>query len=169
MSLSTIDTRQMVTYPGAVLQVVQAVKTDTSIYSTSSWVDLDGLSVTITPATAGSRILLSFHVSATAYQRTVQLRLTRNGTAIGVGGASSSRVQTTVGSFYNSTDTNHQTTPHSAVFLDSPSTSAAVTYKVQIKVQYADPCYINRSSSDADNSDWAHRSTSGLTAMEIAG
>jgi hypothetical protein len=154
---------------GSVLQVLQAFKTDTTTLAVSSFTDIPSLDVTITPSSTSSKILIMTSVQATTYQRTVQFRITRNGTAVGVANAAGSRVQTLMGGFYNSTDANHQNNPFASFFLDSPVSTSALTYRIQIKVQSGDSAYINRSGNDSDNSDWAMRSTSNITVMEIAG
>ena len=45
--------------PGHVIQTVQAVKTDTTASSSQSFVDISGLSVSITPASAASKFLIT--------------------------------------------------------------------------------------------------------------
>ena len=53
------------------------------------------------------------------------------------------------------------------VFLDSPSSTSSLTYKVQVKIR-ATTLYIGRTVYDTDN-DNASRHTSSITVMEIAG
>ena len=53
------------------------------------------------------------------------------------------------------------------MFLDSPNTTSATTYKVQAGV-LSNVVYVNRTIYDVDNGN-ASRSTSTITAMEIAG
>jgi len=153
---------------GSVLQVLSTTKTDTTVSSSSSFIDIPSLSVTITPTSASSKIMVFMHVSLTCLGNTMMLQLMRDSTGIGVGDAAGSRAQSTVGSLYNSSDTNHQQVVSSANYLDSPSTTAATTYKVRMKTQGA-AMYVNRSSSDPNNSSYGHRSTSTITVMEIKG
>jgi hypothetical protein len=47
---------------GAVLQVISTTKTDTFSVTNSDFVDVTGLSVTITPTSATSKILVMAHV-----------------------------------------------------------------------------------------------------------
>ena len=154
--------------PGSVIQVVQAFKSDTSTIAASSYTDISGLSLSITPISSSSKILLMLHVQATQYQNTIQIRFVRNTTGIGVGDAVGSRVQSTVTAHNASMDNNHQQTAFAAFYLDSPATTSATTYKIQIKTQSGTTAYINRSANDADNSDWSTRPTSSITVMEIA-
>ena len=46
---------------GKILQVLQTVKTDTFTTTSTSFVDVTGLSVSITPATTSSKILILVH------------------------------------------------------------------------------------------------------------
>ena len=152
---------------GSVLQVKQYFFSGSFTGTSTSFYDT-GLSVTITPSSTSSKILVMMNVTATCYNATWQLRFMRGSTAIGVGDSSQSRTQSTVGGFHATTDANHQSNPTSAQLLDSPNTTSATTYKVQYKVQSGHTVYINRSGNDANNSDWSHRSTSSITVMEIA-
>ena len=52
-------------------------------------------------------------------------------------------------------------------FLDSPSSTSALTYKVQARVDANGTMYINRPGNDA-NADYGSRGISTLTVMEIA-
>ena len=56
----------------------------------------------------------------------------------------------------------------SMTFLDSPSTTSALTYKVQGRVDANGILYINRDGQSA-NADYGSRGISTLTVMEIAG
>lgn len=155
--------------PGSIINVVQAFKTDTAAYGTGLWTNISGLTLSITPSSVNSKILLMFHVEATLYQLTMQLRFARNNNGIGIGDNSGYKVLSTVGSLYASSDQNHQQVPHSAMFLDTPATTQAINYSVQIRTQDSITCYINRSRNDVDENNWSHRSTSSLTALEIVG
>ena len=70
---------------GSVLQVKQAFKTDTSTGASSSFADIGGMSVTITPSSASSKFLITFHAAITMYDNTIQVRLMRDSTPIGLG------------------------------------------------------------------------------------
>jgi hypothetical protein len=70
MALITLGANAITALPsgigGKVLQVVQAVKTDTfTATSFSSWnfVDVTGLSVSITPSSASNKILITGYIS----------------------------------------------------------------------------------------------------------
>jgi hypothetical protein len=151
----------------AILQVQSYTYLDTTTYASTSWGN-SPLVVTITPNYATSKIYVIANISATTMGVTQQFRITRNDVPISIGNLRGSTTQTTCGSLYQSSDANHQTTPHSMHFLDSPASSSLLTYRIQIKTQSAYTMYINRSGNDADNGDWSHRSTSVITVMEFA-
>jgi predicted secreted protein len=109
---------------GKVLQVVSATYATATTNSTSTYADT-GLSATITPTSATSKILVfASHViekSAGNLNNGVNLRLVRGATAV------------TVFSVYNAyTGTAIQLVGSASVnYLDSPATTSATTYKTQ--------------------------------------
>ena len=55
---------------------------------------------------------------------------------------------------------------HGFQLLDSPSSTSALTYKVQVR-SAANTWYVNRTEADADDVDRG-RASSSITVMEIA-
>jgi hypothetical protein len=53
-------------------------------------------------------------------------------------------------------------------FLDSPATTSATTYKIQVRGNVASTVAVNRSVNDADAATSA-RTASSITVMEVAG
>lgn len=89
-------------------------------------------------------------------------RLMRGSTAIYAGIAASSRSS----GFYNNIPANDDVVGSStAVYLDSPATTSATTYKVQ-GLTNTGTFYVNRSANDNDAS-YSVRSVSSITVMEI--
>jgi len=149
---------------GKVLQVVSATKTDTATTSSTTYGDITGLSVSITPSSASSKIYVVFSVSAGNSNGSANYRLVRNTTALAIGDASGSRTQSTISS---QAGTTNRMEGLGSNYLDSPSTTSATTYKVQWRVQNSGTnIYLNRSSSDADNESHP-RGSSTITVMEI--
>jgi len=153
---------------GSVLQVLQTVKTDTfSTTSTLTYVDVTGVSVSITPTSATNKILVMVTLSGSGNSGAsgLLIRLVRNSTAIYVGDSAGSRIQATT---TNMTSDNNLAQAIAFTFLDSPITTSATTYKVQICSSYgSNPVVINRSITDTNTSDIA-RTASSITVMEIA-
>ena len=157
---------------GSVIQVVSATKSDTQSTSLQAWVDVTGLSVSITPSSASNKIMVIVNVQGSGTNRYTAIRVVRNGTAVGVGDTAGSRSSVLSG-FGLDPDaaTSYIFTLYNAhgSFLDAPSSTSAQTYKVQFgSTNSAVASYINRTENDSD-AIWALRGISTLTVMEIAG
>ena len=149
----TLSSDGKVTFPntntGKILQVQHTVKTDKFSTSSSSYTDVTGMSVTITPTNSSSKILLFSNI--------------RFGAAAG---NSDNKYQILRGSTVISTE-NYCRQPSTAeswiyadMILDSPNTTSATTYKIQCLCE-SSGIYVNRDSIDRSQGD------SYLTAMEI--
>jgi hypothetical protein len=154
--------------PGTVLQVVSTTKTDTFTTTSTSFVDITGLSVSITPSSATSKILVFVSVNG-SQQYTVNrtsLRLLRDSTTVDAGTAVGSR-QAAFGGF----STSDSTIPSGTVsgnYLDSPATTSSITYKMQVNVTAGSgTAYIYRTQSYRVEAGHI-RMPSNITVMEIA-
>jgi hypothetical protein len=114
---------------GVILQVVQT-KQPASSFSTSSttYVDVTGISLSITPRSATNTILVSIqggqnglYVNASY---TSSYNLVRNST----------QLAESLGAIR---ETGNQSSPCAMMYLDSPATTSAITYKMQAKVSSA--------------------------------
>jgi hypothetical protein len=154
---------------GRILQVVQASKTDTtSTTSQDSFTDL-GLSASITPASASNKVLVMVSIgralSTSGGFRLAPFRILRGATAIGVGDAAGTRLQSNF-VIFGDTDNNYGASG-AYQYLDSPSTTSATTYKIQWTGQAGETWYLHRSSSNTDSTDTIHtRSASHIILME---
>lgn len=153
---------------GSVLQVLQTVKTDTysAAPGSSTWTDITGLSVSITPSSASNKVMVFLSVHGSTANLSY-VRLVRDSTAIGVGETSGSRVSCTVGNFSHSGDTN-RCYEWGTNFLDSPATTSSTTYKLQLLCESSNTFYLNRSTGDQNNTA-GFRPISQITVMEIKG
>jgi hypothetical protein len=145
------------------INIQSTAKTDTFTMSGTTFTDVDGLSVTITPSSESSKILIIPNLMMGAQVGITNLfaRLLRGSTVIAVGGAAGSRTQTTIFGSANAANS-----MGSMAFLDSPNTVSAITYKIQIRAQSASAVYINRDSGDSDSLA-AQRNISTITAIEV--
>ena len=152
---------------GSILQVVSTTKTDTFSMASATFADVTGLSVSITPQSTSSKILVSYDVQTGGPGYSTgqsMLRLLRDSTPIAIGDSAGIRILATTGATNGqngSSDTN------SAHYLDSPATVSTLTYKIQIR-QSVGTGYVNKSSLDADNTYYG-RTVSTITVMEVAG
>ena len=145
-------------------QVVQTVKTDTFSATTTTYTDITGLSVTITPTSASSTVLIFADVNGSGgVGGDMVVQLLRNSTVIGNGDAAGSRrvafaqIGSASGNIFNG----------SINFLDSPATTSATTYKIQgAQTAGAGTFYVNRSVDDV-NSAYYVRTSSQITAIEV--
>ena len=152
-----------------VVQVLSATSTAAQLSSvaTGSWTDVTGLSVTITPTTADNKIVVMASVSGGQTSATTGqvYQLLRDATAIGLGDAASNRRQVTASTFDGDADT---VTTQSFSVVDSPATTSAVTYKVQVGHTAGGSAniLINRSRNDTDTALYT-RNSSTLIVMEV--
>ena len=146
-------------------QVLSTALTTTFTTSSTSFTDITGLSVAITPTLNTSKILVMVQLVASQDVGVNQAaaRLVRDSTAIDIGDAAGSRTQALNQVRGQATDT---PIVLAATFLDSPATTSATTYKVQGKVFTSGTFYVNRSSGDT-NAQESPRTASTITVMEI--
>jgi len=157
---------------GAVLQVVQVVKTDTFSTQSTSYVDITGLSVSITPSSASNKILVLTNVSIQSQNaHGGGMILLRDGTAINQANSAGSRRRSSFSGHGFTGDATGDGQMQFAVvgtYLDSPASTSSVTYKVQVVNNGAETQYINFQRDDTDSNDRT-RGVSSITLMEIAG
>jgi hypothetical protein len=144
---------------GKVAQVQTATTAASFTSTTASFIDVTGLSVSITPSAATSTVLLFATVagSVAGAGGDGMFRLVRGATAIAVG---------TSGSSVNGFALVSQAYPNAifsnaVTFLDSPATTSATTYKVQVYA-ITSTTYVNRRGADA-----LFGGFSSITAVEI--
>ena len=155
---------------GKILQVVQTVKKDRFTAQSQTPVDITGLSVSITPSSASNKILVhsSVYVNGNAIYYAMRLaRDSDNTIFIGdVNGSNTSQTRATFGGYMASTmDTQTIVTS----YLDSPNTTSATTYKMQVYSPYSSAYVVGINSTVAlDNYGYVTNGTSSITVMEVA-
>lgn len=152
---------------GTVLQVVQVVKKDVLSSTATGWTDIPSLSVSITPTSSTSKILAIVNVNGGGQSATthVQVRLLRDATEIGSGNADGT--STPCFGFLPAFGSGDVMYNASTEVLDSPSTTSALTYKVQFRNNNSTgTIYINRSQSS--NTAGCPLGASSITLLEIA-
>jgi len=156
---------------GSILQVKHVEYT--GLYSSTSATpsDVAGFSVSITPKSSTSKILVTVDVAiGFAQDAYPYVLLTRNGTSIGTGDtATGSRINTFLGGYATNISTMPYRIHHvSKTYLDSPTTDQELTYQIQFASPYVGFAgYINRTHADAD-AVYIQRPASGITVMEVA-
>jgi hypothetical protein len=147
---------------GSVLQVLQTTKTDTFSTSSTSKTDITGMSVSITPTSATSKILIIATVNYGGNDYNFFCDLLRGATVLN---APASGVNPCTISLCGITNTTYQIFEGTISFLDSPATTSSTTYKLQIACQTGGTFYLNRSNR---NSAADSVCSSTITVMEIA-
>ena len=154
---------------GGIIQVKSVTKTDAyQKPSGTSFVDVPGLSVSITPTRSDSKILVMYDLSWSTSTGHISCRMMRDSTAIKVGDASSNRTQAT-GQWHHSGSDQYDTAQVAGTHMDSPATASAVTYKMQVGTPYSSSydCRVNYQGDDSDYS-WVGRTASTITVMEVS-
>lgn len=152
---------------GKILQVVQTTKTNTFTTTSSTATAITGLDVTITPSSTSSKILVLcfMSVSSDSSQGFPVFYLQRGASQILIGdagGASQRRVTTGVAPTNNNYLTNA-----SVSYLDSPSSTSALTYQMYTSTaDSSGTVAINRTIVDG-NVNYNARGTSTIIAMEV--
>jgi hypothetical protein len=177
------DTAQLEVYDGSAFvvaapvvagigsNVVQTVKTDTQTFSQGVGVvsaDVTGLTVSITPSSATSLVLVLFsiNVGLTGVED-VDATLYRNGSPTGlIGDAAGARIRSSGGASRSLENTSALITGH---YLDNPASASAVTYSLRMHHSFAGGTaviQINRTGSATDNNSFI-RTASAITAIEV--
>jgi hypothetical protein len=141
---------------GSVIQVVSAQIVPDFSTSSSSFVDVTGFNASITPRATSSKILVV--VSTSSYHGTLgqdEYRVLRNGTD--PAGITSGRMWTSGGYYGSGTVQDAHMT-----FLDSPASTSALTYKLQVRNRQGASMTVGRDWND----DLGGLHT--ITLMEIA-
>jgi len=141
-----------------VAQVVQATKTDVQSLTDTSFIDIVGLSVNITPSSSSSKILLTGNLVLHHSQYTAFVQILRDSTVIGTPATGSNSAYIV----YN--NENNRNGGRAIELLDSPNTTSQVTYKLQIRRDGGSTLYVNAHTTGTTND---YISTSVFTASEI--
>jgi hypothetical protein len=157
---------------GTILQVVVANKTDTFTNNTDAYVDITGLSVTLTPRSTSSRLYISFFTNANNQgDNGGAAILLTNGSNVALlqGNAAGSRLQATTGvagvTLSNIRFNNFNNAGSTVI---SPNTTSAYTVKLRVRrAGGSQPAVINRPGEDSDTIERI-RTASSLVVMEIA-
>ena len=148
---------------GGIIQMKQTVVSVHSFTTTStSKVDITGMTVSITPKFNTSKILISSHLTYGANNYNFYCDLLRGSTRLFI--PSSGNNPCTI-SLCGVTNTTYQMINSSFQFIDEPATISAVTYKLQIACQSGGEFYFNRAKRNASQDSVC---SSTITAMEVS-
>ena len=155
---------------GKILQVKQAVKSDRQTIQSQTLVDITGMSVSITPSSTSSKILVDYSLVVFANVQYYTMRLLRNSdSTIFIGDTNPNATSQSRGAFgtYQASYVNAMTVAQK--FLDSPNTTSATTYKLQAHCPYSSSYIIAINSAvNQDNYTYMTNCVSSITVMEVA-
>ena len=140
---------------GKIGQVVNVNKTDTFNSSSGSYVDVTGLSASITPSATTSKIFvnLTLYVSNDTQTSNTFAKIVRDSTGL----------QESINRIPQEAQAVYRTYNISMTHLDSPSSTSALTYKLQMLTN-AGTFYVNRA---ANQGGFSGTHTATLTLMEV--
>jgi hypothetical protein len=135
---------------GKIGQVLSTKKTDVFTTSSSSYTDVTGLSVAITPSATSSKILcICTGIYGKNTSDNFNHQVVRDSTSL-----IENKIDDGIGT--NNTDV------FSIQVLDSPSSTSELTYKLQIRNDGSNPVVINRNGNGTTD-----RGDSTITVMEV--
>ena len=149
--------------------IVQAVKTDTftQLNPANAWFDIPDLSLSITPTSSSSKVLISADVSSSSSTENFPnlFRFVRDDVAIALADAAGARTQC---SFTSGSRGKYTSVSNGMSYLDSTAVVAGtpVVYKIQCSNYSTVDIFINRGYTDTSAIQYA-RAISTLIATEI--
>ncbi|MBB13155.1 MAG: hypothetical protein CMC78_03190 [Flavobacteriaceae bacterium] len=156
---------------GKILQVKQTkLTTAVSISGTTSYADISGFSVSITPTSASNKILVMVQMNVSSSGEYI-MKLIRN-----AGGSNTDIGNSTAGN-YTSFTGGFQATDRSGYydfmgrnfnFLDDAQDTNAHTYKVGWSNITAITTYLNRTGYSATGANYSYSGSSSITVYEVA-
>lgn len=147
---------------GKILQVVQATKTDTASVTGTSFSSV--FTASITPSATTSKVLVIANLSVgQAASNFANIRLTRSSSTLLQGDTAGSRTRVTTQANPGGAGT---MSAAGVCYLDSPSSTSALTYEIEIASHTTGAVYLNRSGTDTDAAGFA-RGASTITLMEV--
>ena len=125
---------------GSVLQTVEAQASSSETIPTTSYADVNGSSISITPSSTSSKILIMWNTGgmSTGANNSIGFKVFRGSTEV--------RYMAR----YGYADTGFVPVPIAIQYLDSPSTASAVTYKLQCATE-ADADFRINSATGTDS------------------
>ena len=150
---------------GGIIQLKSVTHTEfesQALTGSGNFFDIPGMSVTITPTRADSKIFVmtTVAVACNTAEKNNFIQLRRDSTDIAKGTEGGS----VNASFYHKTRDNFSPANINIQHLDSPTTTSAVTYKVRWSGENSTTYYLNRNASNTNEG-----MVSTITVMEVSG
>ena len=155
---------------GKINQIVQTVKSDTFTSTSTTFADVTGMSVAITPSASTSKVLVmaTLNVGNNTDDRWSAYRLIRGSTGISIGDDDGNKTRASVGSVrMSATGAQNFVDNKTIIFLDTPNTTSATTYKLSCKVQSGGAVLTFNRPGNATDADYVVHTASSITAIEV--
>ena len=147
---------------GSVVQVVSTTKSDVFTVSSASLTEVTGLTATITPTSASSKVMVFLTIGGATVGGYSGGRLYRGSTQLAVGQGATNYNSSFPVTFYDHGN-GDSFQSGSLTYLDSPNTTSATIYSVKVSNGSANAIYINHCRLGRVSG------SSSITVMEIAG
>ena len=147
---------------GSVLQVVSTTKSDVFSVSSSTFTEITGLTATITPTSASSKVMVFLTIGGATSGGYSGGRLYRDSTQLAVGQGATNYNSSFPVTFYDHGNPDSFQSG-SLTYLDSPNTTSAITYSIKVSNASANAIFINHCRIGRVSG------SSSITVMEISG
>ena len=158
---------------GGIIQTVQTVKTSVFTTVSTSFTDLTGMSVAITPRSNSNKVLIQIALNYGGDNNMYGgVNLLRGSTIVTQGDdVSNNNTECTFGIGGDNDNFKYKLASATYTFLDSPATTSATTYKLQLKANSSSQrITVNapeQGGYDTDTGTYIMRGTSTITAFEV--
>ena len=154
---------------GKVLQVVSTEKLGAFTTTSNTPVDITGMSVSITPSSTSSKILVMATCGAvcqTSAGQACEIFLMRDSTLIHRSSATDGATRATT---VHNGNVNYDVSSMALHTVDSPATTSQVTYKLRMSTQDSGTACFNRRGDDTGGNNSFAKGAAEITVMEIEG
>ena len=155
---------------GGIIQVVQKKITSQSTFNGTSYDNISGYNLAITPQSSSSKVLVIFNINAGSNNNgnRIKFRISRTSDDTEfVGDASGSRTRSSAMFAVSSASDCRNTT---ISYISEPNTTSSVTYQLQAELQVGGGSNVSFGSSATDsNSSLEGRQPQSIILMEITG
>jgi hypothetical protein len=168
-AIQTVAGKPLLNSTGSILQVIQTTKTNVFSTSSTTFVDVTGLSASITPSSTSSKVLVLLTGSAGVNGAiSGGIKLVRGSTDIFQGDTTSGYTSVSGPNFYGGSADANNNESFSIVYLDSPTTTSSVTYKAQVYAPQGGTLVLNGLGSDIASQTYSMKSASSITLLEVS-
>ena len=147
-------------------QVVTTNKTDTFSTTSTSKVDITGMSVTITPSSSSSKIMVFAEINHGGFNYNFYLDLLRDSTRLRIPASGNNPATIQAPGISDASNYTWTMWTRTIALLDTPATASAVTYKLQVACQSGGEFFLNRPRRSGNAVDGVCGSS--ITVMEVA-